>query len=74
VDSFLKLKNMVIHAHIHDNHGERDEHLPVGFGTVPWERVAAAFEDYRGRMVTESRSLVEGQRSLRRLKKLMKMK
>ena len=73
VDSFLKLKDMVIHAHIHDNHGERDEHLPVGFGTVPWERVAEAFEGYRGRMVTESRSLVEGQRSLRRLKNLMKM-
>jgi sugar phosphate isomerase/epimerase len=72
VNRFLKLKDLVIHVHIHDNHGERDEHLPVGFGTVPWDRVAAAFEGYSGRMVTESRSLTEGQRSLKRLKKLMK--
>lgn len=73
VERFLELKDLVIHAHIHDNHGQKDEHLPVGFGTVPWKKVASAFEGYRGRMVTESRSLEEGQRSLKRLKKLMKM-
>ena len=71
VEDFLKLKKLVIHAHIHDNHGERDEHLPVGFGTVPWSKVASALEDYEGRMVTESRSLEEGKRSLLRLKSLM---
>jgi len=73
VEKFLELKDMVIHAHVHDNHGERDEHLPVGNGTVPWSKVAAALKDYRGRIVTESRSLEEGQRSLRRLKKFMKL-
>jgi sugar phosphate isomerase/epimerase len=71
LDTFLKLKDMVIHAHVHDNHGERDEHLPVGNGTVPWKKVVDAFQDYKGRMVTESRSLAEGQRSLKRLRKLM---
>ena len=44
VESFLKLKDKMIHTHVHDNHGERDEHLPVGNGTVPWKKVAAAFE------------------------------
>jgi sugar phosphate isomerase/epimerase len=73
VETFLKLKDKVIHVHIHDNHGQRDEHLPVGNGTVPWEKVAEAFEGYQGRIVTESRSLEEGQRSLKRFKKLMKM-
>ncbi len=72
VEQFLELKDLVIHAHVHDNHGERDEHLPVGNGTVPWSKVAMALADYQGRIVTESRSLDEGQRSLRRLKKLMK--
>ncbi|MDD1753357.1 MAG: sugar phosphate isomerase/epimerase [Methanotrichaceae archaeon] len=71
LDTFLELKDLVIHAHVHDNHGERDEHLPVGNGTVPWTRVVDAFQDYKGRMVTESRSLAEGQRSLNRLRKLM---
>lgn len=72
VEKFLELKDRIIHAHIHDNHGDRDEHLPVGNGTVPWNKVASAFEGYEGRMVTESRSLIEGERSLKRLKKLMK--
>ena len=73
VEKFLELKNQVIHAHVHDNHGERDEHLPVGNGTVPWNKVVVALKDYKGRMVTESRSLEEGQRSLHRLKKLMNL-
>lgn len=71
LEKFLVLKEKVIHVHVHDNHGERDEHLPVGNGTVPWEKVARALHDYSGRLVTESRSLEEGKRSLNRLKKLM---
>lgn len=73
VENFLKLKDIMIHAHMHDNHGERDEHLPVGNGTVPWNKVAAGLKDYKGRIVTESRSLEEGQRSVNRLKKLMNL-
>jgi sugar phosphate isomerase/epimerase len=73
VERFLELREIVIHAHLHDNHGERDEHLPVGNGTVPWNKVAEAFQDYTGRLVTESRSLEEGQRSVNRLKKLMNL-
>jgi len=73
VERFLKMKDSIVHVHIHDNHGDKDEHLPVGFGTVPWNKVVDALQCYTGRMVTESRSLVEGQRSLKRLKKLMKM-
>jgi len=72
VEKVFALKDIMVHTHIHDNHGERDEHLPVGFGTVPWEKVLNAFNGYSGRMVTESRSLEEGARSIMRLKKLMK--
>jgi sugar phosphate isomerase/epimerase len=71
VENFLKIKDKIIHVHVHDNHGERDEHLPVGNGTVPWKKVVSAFQGYKGRIVTESRSLEEGQRSVSRLKKMM---
>lgn len=27
------------HIHIHDNHGESDEHLPVGKGKIDWNKV-----------------------------------
>jgi len=73
VEGFLKLKEKMIHIHAHDNHGERDEHLPVGNGTVPWKKVALALKDYSGRIVTESRSLEEGRRSVDRLKKLLNL-
>jgi sugar phosphate isomerase/epimerase len=72
VEKFLELRDRVIHAHIHDNHGSKDEHLPVGAGTVPWEKVAAALEGYRGRIGTESRSLEEGRLSLCSYRELMK--
>jgi len=73
VESFLKLKDRMIHTHVHDNHGDRDEHLPVGNGTVPWKKFALALKDYRGRIVTESRSLEEGRRSVDRLKRILNL-
>jgi sugar phosphate isomerase/epimerase len=34
--SFEALRNLVASAHIHDNHGEKDEHLPPYDGTIHW--------------------------------------
>ena len=71
VKDFLNFSQRMIHLHVHDNHGERDEHLPVGNGTVSWKKVVQVLKGYEGRIVTESRSLEEGQRSVVRLKRLM---
>lgn len=39
-DRFLELLgDRVVHIHLHDNLGERDEHLPLGDGAVPWEKL-----------------------------------
>ena len=35
-ESFEPLKNLVAGVHIHDNHGEKDEHLPPYEGTIDW--------------------------------------
>src|SRR5271156_3835569 len=35
--AFASLRELVISAHIHDNHGEKDEHLPPYDGTIDWE-------------------------------------
>lgn len=37
VDWLDKIAPCVKHMHLHDNHGERDEHLAVGQGVVPFE-------------------------------------
>src|SRR6202040_4142972 len=35
--AFAPLRELVVSAHIHDNHGEKDEHLPPYAGTIDWE-------------------------------------
>lgn len=34
---FAPLRELVVGAHIHDNHGEKDEHLPPYDGKIQWE-------------------------------------
>ena len=34
---FAPLRDLVVGAHIHDNHGEKDEHLPPYDGTIDWK-------------------------------------
>ena len=33
------------YVHLHDNHGERDEHLGLGRGTIPWSEVCRALNE-----------------------------
>jgi len=35
------LRDLVVSAHIHDNHGEKDEHLPPYDGTIAWPAALA---------------------------------
>ena len=37
IHAFETLKNLIRTTHIHDNHGERDEHLWPGNGTIEWK-------------------------------------
>jgi sugar phosphate isomerase/epimerase len=64
VDAFLPCLRRASHVHIHDNHGSSDEHLALGQGTIPWERVGPVIaRDYRGIVVVEGRSVEEGRLS-----------
>ena len=36
------MRDRIVTAHIHDNHGEKDEHLPPFDGTVDWPATLAA--------------------------------
>jgi sugar phosphate isomerase/epimerase len=36
--SFERLRDLVVAVHLHDNHGEKDEHLPPYDGTIDWEK------------------------------------
>jgi len=36
--SFEPLRDLIVSAHVHDNHGEKDEHLPPYEGGIDWDR------------------------------------
>jgi len=69
VAEFLPYLCRANHLHIHDNHGESDEHLALGAGTIDWEVVGRQIaRDYLGIAVVEGRSLAEGKQSLQLVK------
>ncbi|WP_440953718.1 sugar phosphate isomerase/epimerase family protein [Methanococcoides sp. FTZ1] len=69
LEEFLeKCRDRILHVHLHDNMGKRDEHLPAGRGSVNWKAVKKGLSGYKGRLVTEMSSLEEGKESLEFLK------
>jgi len=65
VDAFLAHIGEADHLHIHDNHGQSDEHLALGDGIIRWQNVGRIIaRDYTGPVVIEGRNLEEARRSL----------
>lgn len=48
-----RLGSRLIHLHVHDNHGLRDEHLPMGWGSIDFTFLAPVFEYFDGIVVAE---------------------
>ncbi len=68
LDEMLNLADRIVNVHLHDNHGDRDEHLALGEGTVPYERVLEPLQErYRGDIILEMRSIEDGVSSKERL-------
>jgi sugar phosphate isomerase/epimerase len=67
VFDFLEDIEKVIHVHLHDNKGRSDEHLELGKGNINWKEVIPKFKGYKGRFVTEARTVEEGTASLKYL-------
>ena len=42
-ETFSLMRDLVVTAHIHDNHGEKDEHLLPFEGTIDWDAALGAF-------------------------------
>jgi sugar phosphate isomerase/epimerase len=65
VNDFLACVGRARHLHIHDNHGDADEHLALGDGTINWREAGRAVAArYNGVVVIEGRSIPEAERSL----------
>ena len=70
IDGFIEILDKISHVHIHDNHGRKDEHLPVGAGTIDWEYVMRKLEGFDGKIIIEARSLQDGQEGLNYLQNI----
>ena len=69
---FLELYgNRVFCTHIHDNHGQKDEHLTIGEGDIDFRRVVGMLPNYDGRFIIESKTLESALESQRRLRKIL---
>jgi sugar phosphate isomerase/epimerase len=55
VDAIEALSGLLLTTHVHDNRGQRDEHLPPGEGTIEWPSALMAFQKvgYDGLLVME---------------------
>jgi sugar phosphate isomerase/epimerase len=66
------------HVHVHDNHGQEDEHLPLGIAKIEYEKVVSALKKigYDKTITLEvfAKDLDYAQYSMNKLKKLWKEK
>jgi sugar phosphate isomerase/epimerase len=65
-----KLPSKIAHVHISDNHGEIDEHLGLGYGTIDWSQFVKTVKatGFSGTVLTES--VFNAQETLQRLREL----
>lgn len=68
---FERLSDKIVHAHLHDNHGEFDYHLGIGRGNINWPEVTQMFKkiNYKGALIIESETNIE--ESIQTLKTLV---
>jgi sugar phosphate isomerase/epimerase len=45
IDYINTFRDKIIHIHWHDNHGKRDEHLPIGEGFIDHQKAIKALKD-----------------------------
>ncbi|MDD2852533.1 MAG: sugar phosphate isomerase/epimerase [Desulfuromonadaceae bacterium] len=67
---FRELGEYVVECHIHDNHGQLDEHLPVGEGAIPFEQFFPLLLQYAPTAVRtiEAHSTEHLQRALKNIR------
>ena len=55
IDYINTFRDKIIHIHWHDNHGHKDEHLPIGEGSIDHQKAIKALKDigYDGTITLE---------------------
>ncbi len=71
---FDELGHFIVEAHLHDNHGQADEHLPVGEGEIDFDLVTSLLDQHAPDSVwtLEAHSRERLERSRENIKKYIK--
>jgi sugar phosphate isomerase/epimerase len=75
-----KAGELLIHVHLHDNRGFKDDHLPPGEGEIDFEPILGVLKDigYRGHLIAElwgpENSFEVGRKGLERIKQMLKQR
>ena len=70
-DMIDMFRDRIVNVHIHDNNGQRDEHLTIGDGTIDFQDVLAHLSWYRGNYIIEAKSLESARASQSRLENML---
>lgn len=72
INGYIDLKENIANLHLHDNHGDKDKHLILGEGNLPFADILGALRGYNGIFVIESMSLEQGIKSKAILTEMLK--
>jgi len=72
IDPMIELLgDRIANIHIHDNHGQKDEHLTIGEGDIDFQNVLGKIGKYKGNYVIESKSLTSAVESKKKLQVML---
>jgi sugar phosphate isomerase/epimerase len=71
IEDYLPLLTRFRNMHVHDNHGERDQHLVIGEGNIPFPSILGRMNGYGGRFVIEARHVESATTSRDRLQTML---
>jgi len=70
-DFLERFLDIMVHAHIHDNDGKQDLHLPVGEGTIDWSYALPMLKKIKGPLIIEPLDFQGALRSFSNLSTLL---
>ena len=62
----------VVNIHIHDNMGQKDDHMAIGDGNIDFIRVISRLKRYKGDYIIESKDMASAIESKKRLEEIMR--
>jgi sugar phosphate isomerase/epimerase len=72
LESFLQeFSKRIVHVHAHDNHGESDEHLGVGYGNIDWNMVVGHLKRASFNRIVMVESVEHIEETMQRMERLL---